>query len=163
MPTLHNHTALLFGFVLLCLGTGCHSERPREAKSAMQKTNLSQTHSPASPMPEFADVQDLNRWVSEAHRTGKRVSINVLARQTTVQGLPDWQVFLDKGLPSPLPLDLDDSGLGIPLADRLASLCTAPGQDCRLTVEGVWGELVGTELRSLNGDLIFAVLRVPES
>lgn len=49
--------------------------------------------------------------------------------------------------PAPPPddaivLELDDSGLGIPLSTRLRSLCGEDSEPCVVWIEGTWGRLV---------------------
>ncbi len=38
-----------------------------------------------------------------------------------------------------IPLELDDSTLGIDLGTRLRSLCGAGADACRVWIEGIWG------------------------
>lgn len=136
----------VFFSILLLLFNGCqkHHQSSKMASSAQS-------------MPDFRTSEQLNNWIESRHRKGTRVRIPIVACPKGL--LAPIQTFLNIQLPDSTPVQIDDGGLGISYAERIRQYC--PDTDrCSLWLEGVWGELVGSELRTTEGVPIFAVLKV---
>lgn len=114
--------------------------------------------------PSLANVPALGKWLELQHDTVRLpVLVTLGVARSTVSG---GQVLT--GSTSSLPLSLDDSALGISLADRARSAC--PGADaCPLWLEGTWrdaGLFVTRVVRAVSAEErarpLFAQLEVAD-
>ncbi|MEM1000056.1 MAG: hypothetical protein AAGN35_23580 [Bacteroidota bacterium] len=100
--------------------------------------------------PDLGDPQAVLTWIEELQAQPEtrnlrlRLPVTVL-RDASGVGEPNFVVGARPDLPpeAVLELYLDDTRLGIPLRDRIATLCPRdPAAPCMIVVEGTWGPLI---------------------
>lgn len=154
-------------WVCLMLATGCATAQVPPEPSPLESRPMQLTAPPTLAFvhgPSTASAPALARWLSQQHDTVRLpvlVSLGV-ARSTVAGG----QVLT--GSSEPFPVALEDSALGISLADRARTACAGADQ-CALWLEGGWrpaGLFVTRVVRPLSPEErarpLFAQLEVPE-
>lgn len=147
-------------FLLIAAMTGLPACGAREARvrdegaspggtETMIKKPRHLAHRAFRPGPAILPSTELREWLDGLERNGPRplVRLPVVIEFTSPHRLSIARAWIGGPGPEPAPgsirLRLDDSGMGIPLAEASRRECPGEAPSCALWLEGHWGALVG--------------------
>lgn len=163
-------TACLLACVVATLLLGCEQKVEPEQRRPPVKQKAHQTESVTQIAWEVGPGVDqsaaLENWIhaASAKPSGKPplVRIPVVASMDEHRlGISSAFLGVSADASNQIALHLDDSALGISMADRLRQRCPEARRSCVIWVEGYWGPLVDLPRdRDATPPYTFAVLEV---